>query len=156
MRYIKKITQRIGDFDTENNFIGTETIKIIEYQGYQRGKSWFIQNGWYEYSGVLPVSRLDIVEDTVIELPAPEPTEFWIDTETFINILYVLLSGETISNTINNPDTLKDAIAGLALLSSNAAPGMVDVFDDRVVSWLSLVNLTVEQVIDVLKNNGGM
>lgn len=69
MRYIKKLIQRIGDFDENGNFTGTETQQIIEYHGYQRGKSWFIANGWLEYSGILPLSRLDIVDEKIIELP---------------------------------------------------------------------------------------
>ena len=70
MRYIKKLIKRIGDFDENGNFTGTEESQIIEYSGYQRGASWFKANNWLEYDGVLPLSRLDITEDgKIVELP---------------------------------------------------------------------------------------
>lgn len=151
MRYIKKIIQRIGDLDENGNFTGTETQIIIEYHGYQRGSSWFKANNWLEYSGVLPISRLDITEDgTIIELPEPEPTEEWVDTEIFISALYQLLPGEKIQQIVAESDSLKDAVTGLALLSSNAAPGMVNLLDQRVPSWLALCGLTVEDIKQVI------
>lgn len=151
MRYIKKIIQRIGDFDENGNFNGTEKSRIIEYQGYQRGSSWFKANNWLEYSGVLPLSRLDITEDgTIIELPEPEPTEQWVDTESFINALYQLLPGEKIQQIMADADSLKDAVTGMALLSSNAAPGMVNLLDQRVADWLALSGLTVEEIQKII------
>lgn len=154
MRYIKKFTKKVGQYNADGVFEGEETSYIIQYSGYQRGTTWFKNNGWLQYEGVLPVSRLDIVDGVIVELPEPEPTEQWIDTESFINALYILLPSESISSIIGDSNMLKDAIAGLALLSSNAAPGEINILDSRVGHWLSLVNLTIEQVLDVI-NNGG-
>lgn len=56
MRYIKKI---------DNN--------VVEYVGASLGgDSWYIDLGYLPYSGSLPVSRLDIVNGAVVELPEVE------------------------------------------------------------------------------------
>lgn len=56
MRYIKKIDNT-----------------VIEYIGASLGgDKWYIDLGYLPYSGSRPVSRLDIVDGTVIELPEVE------------------------------------------------------------------------------------
>lgn len=56
MRYIKKIDDN-----------------IVEYTGPALGgDKWYIELGYLPYSGSLPVSRLDIVDGAVVELPEPE------------------------------------------------------------------------------------
>ena len=56
MRYIKKIDNT-----------------VVEYIGASLGgDSWYIDLGYLPYSGSLPVSRLDIVDGAVVELPEPE------------------------------------------------------------------------------------
>lgn len=51
---------------------------------------------------------------------------------------------------------MKPAIAGMALLSSDAAPdGRINLADERVAEWLPLVGVTLEQVREVLATNAG-
>lgn len=56
MRYIKKINNNVVDY------IGASL----------GGDKWYIDLGYLPYSGSLPVSRLDIVNGAVVELPEPE------------------------------------------------------------------------------------
>ena len=50
---------------------------------------------------------------------------------------------------------MKPALAGLALLSSDAAPGgMIDLLDERVSEWLALVSLTLDDVRNALNAAG--
>ena len=56
MRYIKKIDNT-----------------VVEYIGPALGgDKWYIELGYLPYSGSLPVSRLDIIDGAVVELPEPE------------------------------------------------------------------------------------
>lgn len=56
MRYIKKIDDN-----------------IVEYTGPALGgDKWYINLGYLPYSGSLPVSRLDVVDGAVVELPEVE------------------------------------------------------------------------------------
>lgn len=58
-----------------------------------------------------------------------------------------MIPAEQVAAVLQNAEALKPALAGLALLSSEAAPGgMIDLMDDRVAEWLALVNLTLDQV----------
>ena len=48
---------------------------------------------------------------------------------------------------LQNPETFKQRIAGLALLTSDAAPGgQIDLMDPRVPAWLAAFDLTLEAV----------
>lgn len=48
---------------------------------------------------------------------------------------------------LQNPETFKQGIAGLALLTSDAAPGgQIDLMDPRVPAWLAAFDLTLEAV----------
>ena len=48
---------------------------------------------------------------------------------------------------MQSPDALKAGIAGLALLTTNAAPGgMIDLKDSRVAEFAGLLGVTVAQI----------
>lgn len=56
MRYIKKIDNT-----------------VVEYIGPALGgDKWYTEKGWLPYSGVLPVARLDVADEVVVELPEVE------------------------------------------------------------------------------------
>ncbi len=88
--------------------------------------------------------------------PEPEPTEDWADKELFISALYALVPAATVAAVMQSPEALKAGIAGLALLTTNAAPGgMIDLKDSRVSDFAGLLGLTVEAVkakMDELQN----
>lgn len=120
---------------------------VEEYHGAAMGDTWFEANGYVGYAGTLPLSRLDVADGAVIELPEPEPTEEWVPISAFIGALYALIPAEQVAAVLQNAEALKPALAGLALLSSDAAPnGMLNILDERVSEWLSLVNLTIDDV----------
>ena len=92
-----------------------------------------------------------------VELPAPEPTEEWVGKEAFINALYALLPADQLAAALQNPETFKQGIAGLALYAvragrsvlvlEEAAPGgQIDLMDPRVPAWLAAFDLTLEAV----------
>ena len=115
----------------------TEAGVVEEYHGAAMGDTWYAANGYISYAGDLPLSRLDVVDGAVIELPEPEPTEEWVPISAFVMALYALIPAERVA----------PALAGLALLSSDAAPGgMIDLLDERVSEWLALVDLTLDDV----------
>lgn len=90
-----------------------------------------------------------------IELPAPDPGE-WVNISDFVGALYELVPAETVAGVLQNPTSLKPAIAGMALLSSDAAPdGRINLADERVAEWLPLVGVTLEQVREALAANAG-
>ena len=127
-----------------------------EYHGAAMGDTWYAANGYIGYAGTLPLSRLDVVNGAVIELPEPEPTEEWVPISAFVMALYALIPAERVAAVLQNEAALKPALAGLALLSSDAAPGgMIDLLDARVAEWLSLVNLTLDDVRNALNAAGG-
>lgn len=71
----------------------------------------------------------------------------WASKESLITAAYALIPAEAIASVMTTPAALKDAIAGLALLASGAAPdGMINLADPRVAQWLALAGLTMEQV----------
>lgn len=118
-----------------------------EYCGPAMGDTWYTENGYIGYSGDLPLSRLDVVDGEVVELPEPEPNSEWVPISGFIEALYAMIPAEQVAAVLQNAEALKPALAGLALLSSDAAPGgMIDLLDNRVAEWLALVNLTLDQV----------
>lgn len=126
-----------------------------EYLGPAMGIGWYESNGYISYAGTLPLSRLDIVDGEIVELPAPDPGE-WVNISDFVGALYELVPAETVAGVLQNPTSLKPAIAGMALLSSDAAPdGRINLADERVAEWLPLVGVTLEQVREVLATNAG-
>lgn len=131
MRYIRKI----------NGYV--EESPIPPY----RGAKYYAAHGYLRSDSTLPLSRLDIVDGGIVELPEPEPTEEWVGKEAFINALYALLPADQLAAALQNPDTFKQGIAGLALLTSDAAPGgQIDLMDPRVPAWLAAFDLTLEAV----------
>lgn len=88
--------------------------------------------------------------------PEPEPAEDWADKELFIDALYALVPAATVAAVMQSPEALKAGIAGLALLTTNAAPnGMIDLKDSRVSDFAGLLGVTVAQVkakMDELQN----
>ena len=128
-------------------YVKKENEIIIAWNGPSLGRTAMLEAGWILYTGTLPTSRLDIVDGAVIELPEPGPTSEWVPISAFIGALYALIPAEQVAAVMQNETALKPALAGLALLSSDAAPGgMIDLLDQRVSEWLALVNLTLDQV----------
>lgn len=131
MRYIRKI----------NGYI--EESPIPPY----RGAEYYAARGYLRSDSALPLSRLDIVDGEIVELPEPEPTEEWVDKEAFIAALYALLPAEYLTAALRDPEAFKQGIAGLALLTTNAAPGgLINLIDPRVPVWLAAFDLTLEAV----------
>lgn len=82
------------------------------------------------------------------EPPTPEPdTREWVNKELFINAVTELVPAEAIPAALADAETAKAAIAGMALLATDAAPGnQIDISDPRTSAWLSTAGLTVELV----------
>lgn len=131
MRYIRKI----------NGYV--EESPIPPY----RGAEYYATRGYLRSDSTLPLSRLDVVDGEIVELSEPEPTVEWVDKEAFINALYALLPAEYLTAALRDPEAFKQGIAGLALLTTNAAPGgLIDLMDPRVPVWLAAFDLTPEAV----------
>ena len=82
-----------------------------------------------------------------------ETAKEWVDKEKFVNAVYALVPAEAIPAVLADPETAKDAIVGMTLLTTDAAPGnMIDIADPRVSAWLSVSGVTVEQVKEVMAN----
>ena len=137
-------------------YIRKTSTGMEEYCGPAMGDTWYAENGYIGYSGDLPLSRLDVVDGAVIELPEPEPTEEGVPISAFVIALYALIPAERVAAVLQNEAALKPALAGMALLSSDAAPGgMIDLLDARVSEWLALVSLTLDDVRNALNAAGG-
>lgn len=120
---------------------------IEEYLGPAMGISWYEANGYISYDGTLPLTRLDIVDGEIVELPIPEPTVEWVSKEAFIGALYALVPADKLITALQDPATFKTGLMGLALLTTDAAPnGMIDLLDERVPAWLTTFELSIEQV----------
>lgn len=78
--------------------------------------------------------------------PTPDTRE-WVDKELFVNAVYALVPAEAIPAALAEAETAKAAIAGMALLTTAAAPGnQIDISDERVARWLAVSGVTVEEV----------
>ena len=54
-------------------YIKKENDRLVEYIGPSLGgPNWYLNAGWCSYTGNLPLSRLDIQNKVVVELPEPE------------------------------------------------------------------------------------
>lgn len=54
-------------------YIKKENGRLVEYIGPSLGgPNWYLNDGWCSYTGNLPLSRLDIQNKVVVELPEPE------------------------------------------------------------------------------------
>ena len=74
-------------------------------------------------------------------------TREWVDKELFVNAVYALVPAEAIPAALAEAETAKAAIAGMALLTTAAAPGnQIDISDPRVAQWLAVSGVTVEDV----------
>ncbi len=143
MRYIKKITEYQNEYDAEGNVTGsTETERVIEYRGYQMGNSWMSTQEWIGYEGTLPVSRLDIVDGDVVELPELEPAEEWVDKGAFVNAVTALIPEDQRQTVALQWQT----IWGIAQL-----PGeLVNLRDLRIPAFLAGMHLSVDAVREQL------
>lgn len=71
----------------------------------------------------------------------------WVDKELFVNAVYELVPAEAIPAALAEAKTAKDAIVGMALFATGAAPGnSVDISDPRVAQWLAVGGVTVDEV----------
>lgn len=76
----------------------------------------------------------------------------WRDKEKFIAAVKELLPPEKLVEILGDTAKLKEAVAGIAMLATDAAPGgVIDVADPRVAQFLSLSGLTIEQVLENMK-----
>lgn len=82
-----------------------------------------------------------------------ETAKEWVDKEKFVNAVYALVPAEAIPAALSEPETAKAAIAGMAHLTTAAAPGnQIDIADPRVSAWLSVSGVTVAQVKEAMEN----
>lgn len=120
---------------------------VIEYHGPAMGYGYYQDNGYIGYSGVLPLDRLEVVDGEVVELPEPDPVAEWVSKEVFLGALYELVPAEQLATELQDPETFKSGVMGLALLTTDAAPGgEINLLDERVPTWLAAFGLTLEQV----------
>lgn len=114
-----------------------------------KGAFWYTREGYMRYAGTLDRSRIDIVGGdmdergivrggTITELPAPEPTQEWVEKRPFVSAITTLL-----------PDEAKAALAANWQTQAWIAklPGdMVNMLDPEVSAFLTAAGLTLEQV----------
>lgn len=83
--------------------------------------------------------------------PAATPQEL-VDMEAFIAALYGLIPAETLQTTLlGSADALKEGVAGLALLTTNAVQdGKLNLLDPRVDPLLTTFGLTLDAVRSAL------
>ena len=88
--------------------------------------------------------------------PQPETTSEWVSKEAFLSALYALVSAEQLAAKLQDPAAFKAGIMGLALLTTDAAPGgRIDLLDERVPEWLAVFDLTLDQVRAKMNELGG-
>ena len=81
------------------------------------------------------------------KVPEVTVTSEWVNKEQFLDALYALVPADQLAAELQDPESFKAGIMGLALLTTNAAPGgMIDLLDSRVPEWLGVFDLTLEQV----------
>ena len=79
--------------------------------------------------------------------PVTQATSEWVSKEAFLSALYALVSAEQLAAKLQDPAAFKAGIMGLALLTTDAAPGgKIDLLDSRVPEWLAVFDLTLDQV----------
>lgn len=129
--------------------------RLEEYSGPQMGAAWYAAEGWLPYAGTLGADWLYVdAAGAIAELSAEEYEALhpvvphdWADKEEVITAVYDLIPASTIAAVMASPDAVKEAVKGLTLLTTGAAPdGMIDLLDSRVAAWLALAGLTLEQV----------
>ena len=88
--------------------------------------------------------------------PQPETTSEWVNKELFLDALYALVPADQLAAKLQDPTAFKAGIMGLALLTTNAAPGgMIDLLDGRVAEWLAVFGLTLDQVREKMNEQRG-
>lgn len=88
--------------------------------------------------------------------PQPQTSSEWVNKEQFLDALYALVPAEQLAAKLQDPTAFKAGIMGLALLTTNAAPGgMIDLLDSRVPAWLEAFGLTLDQVRAKMNEQGG-
>ncbi|MGE4563375.1 MAG: hypothetical protein AB7F32_00765 [Victivallaceae bacterium] len=133
---------------------------LAEYSGPQMGATWYADNGWMSYAGTLGTDWLYI--DTAGSIAELSPEEYaalhpvipreLVDKEAVIAAAYDLIPASTIASVMTNPSSVKDAIAGLAMMNSKKAPdGMIDLLDPMTENWFSLAGITLDQVREAIK-----
>lgn len=126
MRYIRK-----------NNDI------IEEYSGPGMGDAWYAANGYIAYTGALPLSRLDLADSVVIELPEPEPTTEIVSKKAVIRVF----KGMIAAGDLTAPEMLKNILGGIADLTTDLAPGDdFDLLNPHVSAWLAPMEMTVDDL----------
>lgn len=134
--------------------------RLTEYSGPQMGAAWYAAEGWLPYVGTLGVDWL-YVDDAgaIAELSAEEyaalhpvvPHEL-VDGAAVIAAAYALIPPSAISSVMSDPASTKDALSGLAMLTTKKAPdGMIDLLDPMVAHWFSLAGITLDQVREAIK-----
>lgn len=129
-------------------YIKSMNGKTVVYSGPSFGLAAMLAAGWIRHEGDEPVERLVIEPDgTVTVLPEfpVEPHE-WVDTEELVSALYTVIPPAKVAEVLQQPEACKSAVAGMALLTSKAAPGCVDLCDPRVAAFCALAGVTVDQV----------
>ena len=87
--------------------------------------------------------------------PQPQTSSEWVNKEQFLDALYALVPAEQLAAKLQDPTAFKAGIMGLALLTTNAAPGgMIDLLDGRVAEWLAVFGLTLDQVRAKMNEQG--
>ncbi|MGE4565962.1 MAG: hypothetical protein AB7F32_13890, partial [Victivallaceae bacterium] len=134
--------------------------RLAEYSGPQMGAAWHAAEGWLPYAGMLNVDWLYVdAAGTIAELSDEEYAALHpvairelVDGEKVIAAAYDLVSPTAIASVMSDPGSIKDALAGLALLTTKKAPdGMIDLLDPMVSHWFSLAGITVDQVREAIK-----
>lgn len=76
----------------------------------------------------------------------------WGNKALFVQAVYQLVPDAAIPAVLADAGTAKAAIAGITMLTTEAAPGnLIDLLDQRVADWLAVSGVTVEQVREVMK-----
>lgn len=90
------------------------------------------------------------------KVPEATVTSEWVSKELFLDALYALVPADQLAAKLQDPTAFKAGIMGLALLTTNAAPGgMIDLLDERVAEWLAVFGLTLDQVRAKMNDQGG-
>lgn len=123
----------LGDGEAAAEYYESQGMTIMEVEQADSG-------GWY-LAGMAP---------------RPETTSEWVNKEQFLDALYALVPADQLAAKLQDPTAFKAGIMGLALLTTNAAPGgMIDLLDDRVAEWLAVFGLTLDQVRAKMNDQGG-
>ena len=102
------------------------------------GAGYYLANDYLAYAGTVPLSRLDIVDGAIVELPALEATEEWVEKRPFVSAITALLTDEVKAALAESWQTQ----AWIAKLPGDA----VNLLDAEVSAFLTAAGLTLEQI----------